>query len=338
MTARSRIIALVAAVVVIATSATAYAVREARHQRTPPGASPEAEAPRASTIGSEARIVFRHTGVDSHYGLVAMVALDDPGGARDFTEVACDRVDAGVDGASCLRTQRGVATKFEADTYDADWHELSSAPLPGVPSRTRLSPDGSLVATTSFVSGHEYMQTGFSTETRIRAFDGQDLGNLEEFALSLDGKVTAPADRNIWGVTFVNNNAFYASVGTGEKTYLVKGDRLARTLTSVTQNAECPSVSPDHQRVAFKVDLDPGPAKNWGLAVLDLETGKRTPLTNGPQGVDDQVEWLDDNTLLYGLPRADEPGVTDVWSIATTPKAKPKLLIEQAWSPSVIRG
>jgi len=96
-------------------------------------------------------------------------------------------------------------------------------------------------------------------------------------------------------------------------------------------------VSPDGSRVAFKVDVDQGRKVVWQIAVQDLATGERTLLEQGPRGVDDQVEWLDDDTLLYGLPRPDEPGVTDVWSLDTTPDAEPQVLIEQAWSATVVR-
>ena len=52
--------------------------------------------------------------------------------------------------------------------------------------------------------------------------------------------------------------------------------------------------------------------------MLDLATGERTVLAGETHNVDDQIEWLDDDTILYGLPRDDEPGVTDVWSLDTT--------------------
>ena len=161
-------------------------------------------------------------------------------------------------------------------------------------------------------------------------------GNLEKFALIIDGEQVKPRDRNVWGVTFVDDETFYATVATGSTTYLVEGDLTNSTLTATSKNAECPSVSPDATRVAFKVDRDPGPGKRWGLAVLDLTTGSRTSLDGGPSSVDDQVAWLDDDTLLYGQPRSDEPGVTDVWSIDTRPEAVPRLLIREAWSPAVV--
>jgi hypothetical protein len=37
------------------------------------------------------------------------------------------------------------------------------------------------------------------------------------------------------------------------------------------------------------------------------------------------------------MPRDDQPGIDDVWEIDTRADAKPKLLIEQAWSPAVVR-
>jgi hypothetical protein len=53
--------------------------------------------------------------------------------------------------------------------------------------------------------------------------------------------------------------------------------------------------------------------------------------------VDDQVEWLDNATLLYGLLRSGEAGGSDVWSIGVDGSVSPALYIEHAWSPSVVR-
>jgi hypothetical protein len=267
-----------------------------------------------------------------------MVPLDDPGGPRAFTGTVCDRVAAWDGGASCLATERGVVTRFEAQELDADWQVVDTRPLPGTPSRTRVSEDGRLVATTSFVTGHTYLATGFSTATEVHeAGGGRDWGNLEDFDLVVDGESTRPTDRNVWGVTFVDDDRFYATVATGGRSWLVEGDLAERTLTTVATDAECPAVSPDRSRVAFKVDVDPGRRTVWQLAVLDVATGTRTLLERSARGLDDQPEWLDDDTLLYGLVRPDEPGVTDVWAIDAEAEAPPRLLVEQAWSPSVVR-
>ena len=337
MSMRSRLVLFVSLLIVVTGVVAAYVVGDALRYRSLHGADPAVASTDTSAISAGPRIVFRHTGVDNSYGLVAMVALDDPGGPRAFTDVACDRIYATAADASCLQTKRGVVTRYEQLELDRDWSVTSTVPLAGIPSRTRLSPDGSLVASTTFVAGHSYMQTGFSTATVVRHVDGTSYGNLEDFRLLVDGRAVAPSDRNIWGVTFLpDDETFYATVGTGGTTYLVRGDLSARTLTAVRRNAECPSVSPDGTKVAYKVD---GPARGtwWSIAVLDVASGTQQVLAGETANVDDQVEWLDGDTLLYGKPRDGEPGVTDVWAIDTTPTAEPALLIPQAWSPSVIR-
>ena len=335
---RWRLVLFVAVTALAVGGASTYAVAERHHQLAERKREPQVSRAAAGAFDATPRIVFRHTGLDRSYGLVATVSLDAPSGPREFTDVACDRVAAWRGGTSCLVIERGVATRFEARTYDAEWQPLGTRPLPGIPSRTRISADGRLVATTSFVTGHSYMTTGFSTETVVREFNGgRDWGNLEEFTLFVDGRRTAPVDRNVWGVTFAGGDAFYATVSTGGRKWLVRGDLARRTLTTLAEGAECPSISPDGSRLAYKVDLDPGGRTVWGLALHDLASDERRVLTRRTRGVDDQVAWLDDDTLLYGMPREEEPGVTDVWSLDTSPGAQPRLLIEQAWSPSVVR-
>ena len=339
MSTRVRVALFAAITVLVVAGTTAYALdqlRDSRAQRATPPSVPSAE---PNAMPDDEVIAFRHTGVDSEYGVVAVVSRTEPDGARSFTGAVCDRVYATRLGASCLSTDRGVVTTYEDQHLDPDWNLVSTQPLAGIPSRTRISPDGSLVATTSFVTGHSYMTIGFSTATEIHSSDRtMSSGNLERFALFLDGKKVAPPDRNIWGVTFADDDrTFYATVGTAGRTYLVEGDLQERTLTSIVEAVECPSLSPDGTRIAFKQLGTVAGGKGWTPAVFDLATRERTVLTGETRSVDDQIEWLDDQTILYGLARPDEPGVTDVWSLRTSPDATPQLFIEQAWSPTVLR-
>lgn len=285
-------------------------------------------------------VLFRGTASGELYGRVAAVALDDLSGPREVTPVVCDRVSSQGATTVCLRTRRGVVTTYEAEVLDEEWRTTATWSLPGIPSRTQLSPDG-LVATTAFVTGHSYSQSGFSTETMVRDVDGAKVsGNLEDFTLLADGERVAPVDRNVWGVTFVDDRYFYATVRSQSlgHTWLVRGDLTERTLVTVLDGVECPSLSPDGTRLAFKRDVaaDGAATPHWTPAVLDLATLEVTVLDAEERTVDDQMTWLDDTTLLYGLSRADEPGTTDVWSLAADGASGPAVAIPQAWSPSVV--
>ncbi|MET0725512.1 MAG: hypothetical protein ABWY36_04120 [Leifsonia sp.] len=282
------------------------------------------------------RIVFRNTASGAGYGEVGMVPITDPGGERTIIDIACDRVDATEDASVCLHTDRGVVTRFNATLYDDHWKEVRSWPLAGIPSRTRLSPDSTLIGTTAFVTGHSYATVGFSTQTLITGADGTAYGNLEDFALNIDGAPYTAVDRNLWGVTFADDgDTFYATAASGGRTWLVRGSLDARTLTAVRETAECPSLSPDGTRVAYKKNVSTTGTAHWAIAVLDLAEGTETVLPE-ERSVDDQLEWLDDDTLLYGMPN-DTVGDNDVWSTAADGSGHPAILIEHAWSPAVVR-
>ncbi len=286
------------------------------------------------------RVVFRNTAAGDGYGQVASVPLSDPQGPRALVDRACDRVAASDDEFVCLRTERGVVPRYTATLYTDEGAQVESWPLSGIPSRARISPDGALIATTSFVTGHSYATVGFSTETVVHTTDGRDLGNLEDYTLIVNGEVVAPVDRNYWGVTFVDDTTFYATAGltTTGTTYLVRGDLEDRTLTAIASGVECPSLSPDGSRIAFKrITSGSGPTVHWTPAIMDLAGGTVRVLDAETRDVDDQIAWLDDDTILYGLPREGASGDADVWSLSADGSDSPEVFIEHAWSPAVVR-
>ena len=164
------------------------------------------------------------------------------------------------------------------------------------------------------------------------------VGNFEDFPTTVDSWPFTETDRNFWGVTFVDDDTFFATAASTSagKTWLVKGSVSGRTMTSLRTDAECPSISPDRTRVAFKTRLgNPAPGQ-WSIAVLDLATGTETVLAER-RSVDDQVEWLDDRTVLYALPGADSEASSDVWKIPADGTGSPSIFIPQGMSPSVVR-
>ncbi|NGN93015.1 hypothetical protein G5C66_09735 [Nocardioides sp. KC13] len=337
--AKQRTAVFGAVVVLVTAGMTAYALSAIAENDRRTSKATDATTTSMTRVEQGPRILFRHTGRDADYGHVGAVSLSDPGGARALTDLSCDRVHARAGSVSCLATERGVVSRYRATDLATSspgkaWREVDGIDLPGLPSRTRISPDGKLVSSTVFVNGDSYMVSGFSTRTVIRRIGGASYGNLEKFRLVIDGRRVAPVDRNIWGVTFADDDrTFYATVATGGRTYLARGDLAARSLTTVADHVECPSLSPDGTRIAFKEAVDDG--TRWTPAVLDLATGERTVLTGETHSIDDQIEWLDDDTVLYGLAREDEP-VSDVWALDTSATATPRVLIPEASSPAVL--
>jgi hypothetical protein len=290
------------------------------------------------SLRTQPHLVFRSTALGAEYGRVAVVPLAAPGGPRTFTPASCERVYATAEDAICLSAERGLVTRYEAKLLDSSWSAVRDLPLTGVPSRARLSRDGSLVATTTFVFGDSYANPGqFSTRTIVTRTGGEVVGDIEKFRLIVDGKVVKAVDRNFWGVTFLDDDRFYATAASGGKTWLVEGSLARRTVTALRSDVECPSLSPDSTRIAFKKrgDLPPG---KWRLAVYDLQKRTETVLAE-THSVDDQVEWLDDRTVVYGLPRESAGSASsDVWQVPADGTGVPRVLVSEAWSPAVVRS
>ncbi|MGO4187158.1 TolB family protein [Pseudarthrobacter sp. TAF60_1] len=338
MNPRRRWQVLLAVVLLVAGGTTAYAASAFQTAKSSQIADSAVDSVAALALPAEPFIMFRNTAPGQGFGEAATVALADPSGQRALSGHACDRVYAVRDLAVCLLTKNEIPTNFEATVYNGSLAAVETWPLAGVPSRTRISPDGTLLATTVFVSGHSYSGAGFSTETLIRGRDGTVHGNLEEFALFLGGSQIKATDRNIWGVTFVPGqpDAFYATASSQGKIWLLRGSLNERTLTVTGTGIECPSVSPDGTRIAYKKSVTGSLVGHRNIAVLELATGTETILAE-QRDIDDQMEWLDARTVVYGVPRDDSGQDSDVWSASIDPGVQPSLLIEHAWSPAVVR-
>ena len=231
---------------------------------------------------------------------VAVAPLD--GGAATLSALRCERVHFSAGTGLCVARGGGFAGAFRAQVFGPDGRVRHELELAGIPSRARVSREGRLGAVTMFVTGHSYAAAGsFSTETTlIELATGTALGTLEQFTVSHNGRVVTAEDMNFWGVTFApGGDRFYATLATGGETYLVHGSVRDRTMRTLYKNVECPSLSPDGTRIAYKKRVRTRDTP-WRLTVLDLATMRETPLAE-MRGFDDQAEWLDDDRVLYGM-------------------------------------
>jgi len=215
-------------------------------------------------------------------------------------DLACERVYFAAGRGICM----GVApsgVEYTASTFDSKLQRQHTMTLTGLPSRARVSSDGRYGAMTVFVTGDSYLSspTAFSTRTTILDMaSGKQLGQLEQFGVSKDGAPFDAVDFNFWGITFdpSDSDHFYATLGTGGVHYLVEGSVSDKSMTVLRDGVECPSLSPDGRQIAYKSRI--GDEARWRLRVLDVATLEDHAVAE-ERSIDDQVEWLDDDTLVY---------------------------------------
>lgn len=344
-----------------------------------------ASEPKNLTIGATAKarpsstlLYFRANAVGDARGKLAVAPLDSLENVRYSAELSCDRVYFRNGHGVCLTRDVRQEGKDFADThflgsfqkfliaftgysavmFDEHLRPNQKTELNGIPSRVRVSPSGRLAAITVFLSGHSYASISFSTQTTIVDVEsGRVLTDLESFAVTRQGEPFQGPDFNFWGVTFEREErGFYATLWSKGKSYLVECDLEKRTAKVIFEGVECPSLSPDNTRVAFKRRTEAvGAPTRFRISLLDLKTLVDIPLGED-RSIDDQVEWLDNDHVIYALWEAstgnctsavrasfdcslNEEGSnasTDIWELPTRPNGSPRLLLRGAFSPAVV--
>ncbi|MFK4067845.1 hypothetical protein [Streptomyces sp. NPDC029674] len=337
---RSRIVAVALAAAVLAGVAVAYTLHAAQDAQS---------ADAASEFGLDrGNLYFRSTEGEAGAGRVARVPspgrISSPGrtltpgkAARTTGGPSCERFYAAAGTGLCLQRRSGIPPKSYAVVLDGRLREKRRIALTGIPNRARVSASGRMLSWTMFATGDSYAGSSFSTRTSILdTRTGYLIKNMEEIPLILDGRRYHSPDVNYWGVTFTkDDNVFYATVSTKGRTYLVRGDMKKWAATALRSNVECPSLSPDDTRIAFKKRVRKGTKDPWRLYVLDLRTMRERPLAER-RNVDDQAAWLDDDTLAYALPGEDGRR-QDIWSTPANGSGKPVLRVRGGSSPAAVR-
>jgi hypothetical protein len=247
-------------------------------------------------------------------------------------DLSCERVYFAAGRGLCMDVAPS-GVDYTAQVFNSKMETLNTIPLSGLPSRARISMDGRYGAMTVFVSGDSYLESSTAFSTRTYVVDmatGKAIDQLEQFQVSKDGKPFDAVDFNFWGMTFDpdDSDRFYATLGTGDHHYLVEGSIKGREMRVLRDGVECPSLSPDGRQIAYKSRI--GHSNRWHLRVLDVATLKDHPVAE-TRSIDDQAEWLDDDTLAYS------DGV-NVYTVPADGSGEPGLLVRDATSPVRLPG
>jgi hypothetical protein len=276
------------------------------------------------------------------YGRIGVVKIANPGEQWILNTLECERSHFGRSGGLCLVLNRdSMQPRAFAYFLDARFQALGRLDLAGLPIRARVSPDGKLAASTVFVTGENYASEDFTTRTTLYDLSTRRaIADVEQFTIERDGKPFSNPDFNFWGVTFRrDSNRFLATLGTGGRRFLVEGDVARRHFRVIADDVECPSLSPDERHVVFKRKRQR--TYGWQLWAMNLDTRESWAITEDQQDIDDQVEWLDVASVVYGMVLGSglpEQSLS-LWTTRIDKAAgkNRQFLLRSAWSPAVIR-
>ena len=208
----------------------------------------------------------------------------------------------------CLTVARS-GVDFRAVVLDGRMRTRHTLTLTGLPSRARVSPerphrrDDDLRQRRLLHVARAVLDPHARSSTSPAAARSPTSRSSRS---TKDGERIHSPDFNFWGVTFArDSDEFYATLATGAHHYLVHGSVRARAVEVIHDNVECPSLSPDGTRIAYK--RRDGKPWHWRLHVLDLAHRRRRRGVRAPRRSTTRPSGWTTGTLLYGI------GV-DVWS------------------------
>jgi hypothetical protein len=292
----------------------------------------EADAAGLSLLAPGTRVLVREVDPDATRRDGQVYELSADGELRRIRTLKCKRVHAVSGGPGvCLRLS-GNKIDYEGVVFDERYRPRVSFLVDGVPDRARISPEGRYAGYTTFdeagAEGYFTSTSDFSTDTKIVDLrSGRELLDLADVEVSLAGKPFDGLSSEVWGVTFPGGTRYYATLASDEFQregyFLIEGDVRSEQARVIGRGVECPSLSPDGKRIAYKRRI--GDTNRWRLHVRDLDGGSDVALAE-TRSIDDQPEWLSDGLVAYS---DDE----STYVVAADGSGKPLRLAASATSP-----
>lgn len=279
-------------------------------------------------------MAFRTLAPARAHGRLAMAPLDGLE-RRAVTPLACLRIALAGGAGLCMRDEtQDTAVTHVAFTFDRRFALQHRIPLNGIPVRARVSPYGRLGAVTTYAEEETAAGERLATESfLIDMSSGRVLADLREFDVRTAGRPPLSGPVDIASPAFARDeDRIYATISTPTQRYVVRGSVAARTFAVIAEGLATEGLSPDETRLVAKRPV--GDRGRWELVVLDLADFSVRPLNQGDRSVDDQVEWFDDEHVMYH--DVSQEG-TGIWALPVDGVGPPRLLLPHAFSPVLVR-
>jgi dipeptidyl aminopeptidase/acylaminoacyl peptidase len=279
-------------------------------------------------------VLFRTLSGLDHHGRVAIVSLESNHAAPEVTDLSCVRVHyAGGRGVCVVEELNGSVPRPVAYAFDQSLTRGRRIALRGVPTRLRVAPNGRLAAITTYAEEETPEGERLATDTVIVDLrSGEVTADVREFTIENQNLPPLAGPIDVGSVTFErDSDRFFAFVSTPTERYLAAGSLRERRMRTIRTGVACESLSPEGRTLVVK---KPGDAGFWQLAVIDLRTWQERDLAQGPRSVDDQVEWLDEEHVLF---HNVDGNTTSLWVLPIDGINGPHVLVKDAYSGSVQR-
>jgi len=277
-------------------------------------------------------VMFTTLSPKAAHGRVAIVSQRETDSVRHVTSLSCTRLHyAGGRGLCLTEEPRGRDIAHVAYTFDNQFVRRHRIQLTGVPIRARVAPTGTLGTITVYAEKELPNGERLATETIVVDMaTGRLVANLATFDIrDADALPLGPRDFSSTALAG-DADTFFATLITPVEHFVVVGSMAKRQLTVLKRGLAAEALSPDGRHLAAKKRM--GERGFWQLMIVDTATGLERPLNHGSRSVDDQVEWFDNEHVIYH--DATDEG-TAIWVLSIDGASRPRLLIPDAFSPAV---